>query len=307
MRLLCIGHSALDTIFRVGHIPREPTKVLASERLEAGGGMAANASVAAQRLGARVAYCGRVGDDDAGTRILEQLMSEGVDVSRVRRVDRSTSPVATILVDNAGERLVCIYNDPALDDDPSWLVLDDIGSFDAVLADVRWPAGALRGFAAARAAGVPTILDGDVGDAQALRRLCAECDYAIFSSAGLALASGVDDPVQGLRTMQGLSDAVVGVTLGELGMTWLEGGLKGGPEGGAVRIVAAPRVTAIDTLAAGDVFHAAFALSIGEGKSVEQAARFANAAAALKCTRLGGRLGAPSHAEVDAFITTLGD
>ena len=87
MRLLCIGHSALDTIFRVAHIPREPTKVLASERLEAGGGMAANASVAAQRLGATVSYCGRVGDDDAGARILAELVSEGVDVSRVRRVD----------------------------------------------------------------------------------------------------------------------------------------------------------------------------------------------------------------------------
>ncbi len=298
MRLLCIGHSALDTIFRVAHIPREPTKILASERIEAGGGMAANASVAAQRLGASVSYCGRVGDDDAGARILEQLRSEGVDVSRVRRVERCTSPVATILIDDAGERLVCIYNDPALDDDPSWLVLDDIASFDAVLADVRWPAGARRGFAAARAAGVPTILDGDVGDARALRRLCAECDYAIFSSAGLALASGVDRPVEGLRAMQHLSRAIVGVTLGELGVTWLDAG--------EVRTEPAPQVTAVDTLAAGDVFHAAFALAIGEGKNVEQAARFANAAAALKCTRLGGRLGAPSHAEVDAFIAALG-
>ncbi|MEP6942569.1 MAG: PfkB family carbohydrate kinase [Betaproteobacteria bacterium] len=298
MRLLCIGHSALDTIFRVAHIPREPTKVLASARMEAGGGMAANASVAAQRLGARVSYCGRVGDDDAGARILGQLRSEGVDVSRVRRVDRCTSPVATILIDDAGERLVCIYNDPALDDDASWLALDDIGSFDAVLADVRWPAGALRGFAAARAAGVPTILDGDVGDAQALRRLCAECDYAIFSSAGLAIASGVDDRDQGLHAMQAQSDAIVGVTLGELGMAWLDGS--------EVRIVPAPRVNAVDTLAAGDVFHAAFTLAIGEGKDVDQAARFANAAAALKCTRRGGRLGAPSRAEVDAFVATLG-
>lgn len=298
MRLLCIGHSALDTIFRVAHIPREPTKILASERIEAGGGMAANASVAAQRLGASVSYCGRIGDDDAGARILEQLRSEGVDVSRVRRVERCTSPVATILIDDAGERLVCIYNDPALDADPSWLVLDDIGSFDAVLADVRWPAGALRGFAAARAAGVPTILDGDVGDARALRRLCAECDYAIFSSAGLALASGVDGPVEGLRAMQNLSSAIVGVTLGEHGIMWLDAG--------EVRTEPAPQVAAVDTLAAGDVFHAAFALAIGERKNVKQAVRFANAAAALKCTRLGGRLGAPSHAEVDAFIATLG-
>jgi sulfofructose kinase len=61
-------------------------------------------------------------------------------------------------------------------------------------------------------------------------------------------------------------------------------------------------VSAIDTLAAGDVFHGAFTLAIGEGRDVTGAARFANAAAALKCTRFGGRLGAPSRAEVEALL-----
>ena len=50
------------------------------------------------------------------------------------------------------------------------------------------------------------------------------------------------------------------------------------------------------------VFHGAFALAIGEGNAVVDAARFANAAAALKCTRFGGRLGAPTRAEVDEFL-----
>ena len=62
------------------------------------------------------------------------------------------------------------------------------------------------------------------------------------------------------------------------------------------------RITAVDTLAAGDVFHAGFAIAIGEGKSVAEAARFANAAAAIKCTRPGGRLGAPPRAEVEALL-----
>jgi sugar/nucleoside kinase (ribokinase family) len=72
---------------------------------------------------------------------------------------------------------------------------------------------------------------------------------------------------------------VVGVTLGAEGLLWLEGDRE--------HRAAAPRVSAIDTLAAGDVFHGAFALAIGEGNTVVGAARFANAAAALKCTRLG--------------------
>jgi sulfofructose kinase len=293
-RLLSVGHSALDTIYSVPEIPATPTKVLATACIESGGGMAANASVAASRLGAKVSYCGRVGDDEAGRRILTQLSGERVDVSLVRRIDACQSPIATILVDRRGERLICIYNDPALDPDPAWLPVEAIRKFDAVLADVRWPQGAARMLDAARAAHVPCVFDGDVGPIDALRDLCGRCDYAIFSSAGLALASGAGEPGAGLRRAQELVRGVVGVTLGAEGLLWLEHDRE--------QRAVAPRVVAIDTLAAGDVFHGAFALAIGEGRTVAEAARFANAAAALKCTRAGGRLGAPTRAEVEALL-----
>ncbi|HXX83722.1 MAG TPA: PfkB family carbohydrate kinase [Casimicrobiaceae bacterium] len=276
-RLLCIGHSALDAIYRVPAIPTFPTKVLASRYVETGGGMAANASFAAKRLGADVEYWGRVGDDALGDRILSELAAAGIGTATVRRVPGCKSPTAAILVADDGERLICIYNDPALDSDASWLPLA------AAVLD------------SARAARVPTVLDADVGPAEALRELCARCDYAIFSTAGLKLASASADPGEGLRNMQRLAGGIVAVTLGEEGALWLEAGRE--------RRETAPRVAAIDTLAAGDVFHGAFALAIGEGRGVAAAARFANAAAALKCTRFGGRLGAPTRAEVEAFLS----
>lgn len=284
----------MDAIYRVASIPNVPTKVFATAYVESGGGMAANASVAAQRLGARASYGGRVGADAVGDRILQQLALEGVDVERARRINHCASSSATIFIDDAGERLACIYNDPSLDSDPTWLPLDDVASFDAVLADVRWPEGSDRAFRAARAAGVPSIFDGDVGDATALRELSARCDYAIFSMPGLALASGAQDPMRGLEIMQ-RSARMVGVTLGSKGSAWIDRGVR--------HIEHAPRVAVVDTLAAGDVFHGAFALALGEGKAVAQAARFANAAAAIKCTRFGGRLGAPSRSEVDTLLS----
>ena len=61
-------------------------------------------------------------------------------------------------------------------------------------------------------------------------------------------------------------------------------------------------MTAVDTLGAGDVWHGAFALRLAEGADELTAIRFASAAAALKCTRPGGRMGAPSRAEVAAFL-----
>ncbi len=294
IKLLCVGHSALDAIYAVPAIPTIPTKVLATAFTESGGGMAANASVAARRLGAEAHYCGRLGTDPTGERIIAQLVAEGVDVDLVRRVDHCQSPIAAILVGADGERLICIYNDPALDPSPDWLPLQSIPTFHAVLTDVRWPAGARRVLDAARAASVPSVFDGDVGEPDALRDLCSRCDYAIFSTPGLALATDTHDVAEGLRRAQKLTSAIVGVTQGEEGMLWIEDGSE--------RRERAPSVTAIDTLAAGDVFHAAFAIAIGEGATVAEAARFANAAAAIKCTRSGGRLGAPTRAEVDALL-----
>jgi sulfofructose kinase len=52
-RIICVGHAALDRIYRIEAFPPEPTKVRALEHIEAGGGMAANAAVAIARLGGR--------------------------------------------------------------------------------------------------------------------------------------------------------------------------------------------------------------------------------------------------------------
>jgi sulfofructose kinase len=297
LRIICLGHSSVDTIYGVAAIPATPTKVLASSYTEAGGGMAANASVAAARLGAEVEYWGRVGEDGLGVQIVAWLDAEGVSTRNVRRIPGARSPRTAVLVDDSGERLICGYNDPALDDDPSWLPVASLAGCGALLADVRWRAGAARALDVAREAGVPSILDADIAPVESLHDLCARCDYAIFSQGGLAAASGASDPGDGLRRMAQISRGLVGVTLGEDGFLWLE-------TDGEKR-AAAPQVTVVDTLAAGDVFHAAFTLGIAERKSVAEAARFANAAAALKCTRPGGRLGAPTRREVEALLTTV--
>jgi len=293
-RILCLGMSALDAIYRVPAIPATPTKVLATSFTECGGGMAANASVAVARLGGGVAYWGRLGDDQLGDRILAQLAAEGVDVSGVRRIPGCVSPSAAILVDDQGERLVCAFNDPRLDADPGWLPRDRVRTFSAVLADVRWPAGAAVVLDAARAAGRPAVLDGDVGPETALLDLARRASHAAFSEPGLARAAGTTAPGAGLRRIAAEVTGVVGVTLGPDGFLWLDGDRE--------RRVPTPSIVAVDTLAAGDVWHGAFTLGLAEALDVEAAARFANAAAAIKCTRFGGRLGAPTRPEVLAFL-----
>ncbi len=293
--ILCLGMSAMDAIYRVPAIPAAPAKVLATGFSECGGGMAANASVAVARLGGAASYWGRVGADALGDRILAELASEGVDVGTVRRVPGGRSPSAAILVLPDGERLVCAYNDPALDPDSGWLPIARIPDFAAVVVDVRWPVGARAVLDAARAAGKVAVLDGDVGPIDVLGDLAGRATHAVFSAPGLALVAGIDDPGAGLTRVASQTPAVVAVTLGADGLLWLEGKTE--------RRVAAPRINAVDTLAAGDVWHGAFTLALGEGAAIASAARFANAAAALKCTRSGGRTGAPARAEVTAFLS----
>jgi len=222
-RILCLGMSALDAIYLVPAIPASPTKILATGFTECGGGMAANASVAVARLGGKASYWGRVGDDTLGTRILDQLAAEGVDVAAVRRIPGCVSPSAAILIDARGERLVCAYNDPKLDTDASWLPLERVADSNAVLGDVRWPEGTAAVFNAAARRGILRVFDGDVGPREALIDLAQRATHAIFSEPGLAHATGRADPGDGLAEIARSVRGIVGVTLGAEGFLWREG------------------------------------------------------------------------------------
>jgi sulfofructose kinase len=149
---------------------------------------------------------------------------------------------------------------------------------------------------AARDQGIPAILDAEIADVAILERLTGIADHVIFSERGLA-AWSADDVEGGLRRVLSKGARVAAVTLGAKGVTWIE---AGSPE--KLRHLSAYPVKVVDTLAAGDVFHGAYALALAEDQAPGNAMRFASAAAAIKCTRPGGRSGAPDRAEVEAFL-----
>jgi sulfofructose kinase len=110
---------------------------------------------------------------------------------------------------------------------------------------------------------------------------------------GLRDATGLDEPRAALAAFPP-TRSWVAVTNGAEGVFFREGG--------AVLHEPAFPVAAVDTLGAGDTWHGAFAVALADGKTEREAVRFASAAAAIKCTRFGGRDGAPSRAEVEAFL-----
>lgn len=294
--LLALGAPTWDTILKVPAVLPPPAKVLAEACIEMSGGTASNGACAIARLGGRVEYWGRVGDDATGARIVADLAKEGIDVAMVRRVPGGRSTVSSILVDARGERLIVPFYDPHLNPDPAWLPLTTLGRFSFALVDTRWPAGAAAVLQAARAKGLPTLLDADTTPADVMADLAPRASHVVFAEPALAAFTGIADPDTALREAAGRLVGFVGVTLGAQGFRWIDSGV--------VRTLPAPRVEVVDTLGAGDTFHGALALGLAEGMSVEAAGRFACAAAALKCTCFGGRAGTPTRAEVTAFLAS---
>jgi sulfofructose kinase len=294
--LICVGISVLDRVWRLPALPGAAGKFRAQDYLECGGGPAATAAVTIARLGLSCEFWGRVGADSAGETMLAEFRNEGVDVSGVRRIKGANSTQAAVLVDQQGERLIVVHQDPSLAEDASFLCLPRLETAAGVMADVHWVEGAERTLAMARRRQLPSVLDVEPSPAAVYRRLCPLATHVIFSSDGLADYAGTNDVVEGLSAAQRQFGDVVAVTMGPRGVMIADAG--------GLAHLAAPRVTAVDTTGAGDAFHGAYLVGIIETGSPIAAARFANAVAALKCTRLGGRAGLPDRQTVETFLAS---
>ncbi len=293
-RIICVGHAALDRLYRIEAFPPTPTKVRAIEHIESGGGMAANAAAAIARLGGKVELWSRIGEDDAGVKIRTGLKAYGVDARYVQMFEEGRSSTSAIIVDDQGERLIVGNRDTNMPSGTSWLPLERIAKASAVLADVRWLEGLRAAFTEARANCVATILDADLGAREALGELLALTDYAIFSEPALKEFAPSLSPEAALSRVRELGPRHAGVTLGARGYQWDDG--AGGHH------INGFKVDVVDTTGAGDAFHGAFTLALVEGHETSICARWACAAAAMKCTRLGSRAGLPKRRDLEAFL-----
>ena len=291
-KILCVGALTMDTIFRLPELPGGPGKFIPTEAVEVAEGMAAAQAATIARLGGEAALWASAGDDAIGDRLVAQISGEGVDTSRVRRVAGARSGFSTIFMDFVGERMIVPKYDADLMAAPA--AAPDLAGFDAVMTDVRWPGAAELALIAAKAAGIPGIIDADVGPREVIERLVGLASHVVASEGGAALVTGGTTPLQAAERLSASHPGFICVTAGEKGAWW--------GSGGTVRHTPAPVVAAVDTLAAGDVFHGAFAYGLTEGWAMERVIAFASAAAAIKCTWFGGRLGAPTRDEVEAML-----
>jgi sulfofructose kinase len=251
------------------------------------GGQAATATCACVALGLRSRYVGVFGSDDNARLVRRTLEDREVETSHSIAV-KGPNRSAVIVLDGAGQRTVLWHRSECLKFDLQEL---PPGSLDAriVHVDDDDTGLALAACRIARKRGISVTSDIE-HVTEHTEELITEVTYPIFDQRLPAKLTGEGDPERALRKLRSLNQNVLCMTLGEEGAVALEGD--------RFHVVPAFTVTTVDDTGAGDVFRAGFIYGLLRSWAVPELLRFANAAAAASCTKLGAIPSVPSLEEV---------
>jgi len=308
-RVCVVGSVNADLVVRVGTLPRPGETVLGGRFRSVQGGKGANQAVAAARAGADVALVARVGDDPLGRDARAALSAEGIDTGFVASTPDCPTGVALILVDARGENSIAVAGGANERLAPADIdrAAAAIAAADVVLLQLEVPLDAVRrAVAIARAAGRRVILnpaparpldDALLATVDVLTPNETEAGTLLDSAAGapadpLSAAPEVALP-RTAAALVGRGPAAVVLTCGAAGAIVATRD--------RLETVPAFPVTAVDTVAAGDVFSGCLAVALAEGRDIVAAARFAAAGAAISVTREGAQASAPKREEIDAL------
>jgi ribokinase len=302
--VVVVGSVNADLVVSVQELPKAGETVMGGTFARHGGGKGANQAVAAARLGARVAIVGAVGADDLGDEALRALAAEGIDVAAVARLDGVATGVAAIVVDERGENQIAVASGANAQLDGTMVEqavarLLGPGTTGVVLLGHEVPDAAVAaGIHAARAAGWRVVLN-----PAPARALPDELEGVVLTpnAAEARMLAGEQDVEAAARALAARTGAPVLVTLGTDGALLLDDNIERSPEGHIVRLTALA-VEVVDTTGAGDAVNGALAAELAAGRSLDEAARFAMAAAALSTRAAGARAGMPRRDDVLAAL-----
>ena len=288
-----VGYCGMDYLCIVPYVPHDD-KVELAESLIQGGGPCATALVAAARLGARAAFCGAVGDDERGAQIVGGLAAEGVDTRGVKIRRGSDSPAGFCWIEQkSGKRSIAWTRGSARPLTPRELDRDLIRNSRVLHLDGHQTQAALAAAKLARKSGVAVSLDAGTLVPK-IDELLELADIVIASEKFALRYTGETRMDAAVKKLFSGARSFSAVTLGKAGSVGFDG----------KRLLRCPafKVDVVDTTGAGDVFHGAFAFAYASGKPWAECMRFAAAAAALKCTRFGGRTGIPDLKTTEKFL-----
>ncbi len=299
--IIVVGSLNMDLVVRSPRHPLPGETLLGSDFHTFPGGKGANQAVAAARVGGIVAMVGRVGSDDFGVALLQNLAANGVDTVHVRRDEEAATGVALITVAANGQNTIVVA--PGANGS---VVANDVaaaralfGDGDVLLLQLEIPVPAVaRAVDEARKRGTRVVLN--PAPAQPLdAALLKHVDVLVPNQSELGLLTGmavesVEEVTSAAMALRAMGVKNVIVTLGSEGVLVLDET--------NTSLLPPYAVDVVDTTAAGDAFVGAFAVALGRGATLVEAARWGNAAGALAVTKAGAQPSLPSRAELEQML-----
>lgn len=297
MKQICVlGSINMDLVLAVDRIPTVGETVFGHRLEKFPGGKGANQAVAASRLGQKVAFIGRIGNDENGRILRDLFLNEGMDLSQLVIDDREPTGIAMISVDSSGGNNIIVISgaNNAIDTRQVAQAADLIRSSDILVSQFEVPVNSvIEAFSIARSGGVTTVLNPSpaavISDAlYRLTDVIIPNEYEAGYLTGIPVTTPEDAYLAGQALLEKGVKTVI-ITLGSQGAAYKTADFQG--------FVPAHKVTAIDTTAAGDSFLGAVCSKLDTRHLTEanlaESVAFANRVAAIVVTRKGAQSSLP--------------
>lgn len=298
-RVAVVGSLNMDLVIRAPRLPSAGETLAGRSFVKVPGGKGGNQAVAAARLGAHVAMIGCIGNDENGAQLVAGLRRDGIDCGGIATDPTLPTGIAMIVVDDAGQNAIVIVagSNGALTPREVAAHEKAIEQADVLVCQLEVPCETvLAAMRAARGHGRIVVLNPAPATEPLSREWLESADFLIPNEGEASVLSGVavdspDSALEAARALRRQGARNVIVTLGKQGVLVLAEGEDG-------RHYSAPEVAAIDTTAAGDTFVGGLCAALAAKRSLDEAVRFGQAAAALSVTRAGAQTSIPYSHEI---------
>lgn len=300
--IVVVGSSNSDLIIKAERIPKPGETIMGGKFYQAAGGKGANQAVAAARAGGNVNFIACIGNDLFGEEALKGFKKDNINTDHVFVDKDEASGIALILIDKNGENSIAVASGAnlSLDEEKLLIAKEAIYNSSVLLMQLETPIETIESAASiASANGVQVILN--PAPAHPLSdELLKKLTIITPNETEAEMLTGV--PVNNLEGAQKAADfllqkgvEIIIITLGTKGAFFATNNES--------QLVKGFTVEAQDTTAAGDTFNGTLAVAISEGKSLVEAIKFANAAAAISVTKIGAQPSAPMRDEIDKLYS----
>ena len=300
-KIAVVGSFGHDLIMQVSHIPARGETVGEGRFSDAFGGKGANQALASARSGGTVLFVGCVGHDDSGDKAIKSFTDEGINTTYMTQTEAEGTGTAMIFVGDDGENSITVA--PGANYHLKEAQVDaaetELSSADLILMQLEIPMATVE-YVLEKSRGwdIPVMLNPAPAKPLSDRAL-QNIHTLVVNETEAEIVSGekLDGEDSLSRISQQLRDKgpeVVIVTLGAKGAYVVSEEFTG--------TVAGNKVDTLDTTAAGDVFCGSLATALCGNSTLQEAVKFANAAAAIAVTRLGAQPSVPHKSEIESFI-----